>query len=176
MITFHDVEQGTPEWHALRRGKVTASNAYVLLTRGRNAATGGEGVSGGGYWAQRGHILEREAVEIYGDVYKCEPKSVGFIENDGFPGCGYSPDDVLPSYPLEVKCFKEEKHLACFENTPPEVYAQCQFGLMIGEYEYIDLIHYNPDVDDPKKCFRVIRIFRDEILIRRFKQILGFVK
>lgn len=72
--------------------------------------------------------------------------------------------------PLEVKCFKEEKHLACLEDTPIEVYAQIQFGLMISESDMARLIHYNPDIEDTSLCFKVIDVPRDEQLIKRFKE------
>ena len=65
MITTYKIEQTSPEWHELRNGLVTASNAYLLLTKGRNAAANNGQKSGSGYWANRGRTLESEAIEIY---------------------------------------------------------------------------------------------------------------
>jgi hypothetical protein len=174
MLTYHKVEQGSSEWHALRIGKVTASNAAVLLARGKKAATGTANISSGGFWAERGHILEVKALEAYEAVYDVKTEAIGFMTNDQFPDAGYSPDNYVVIkngiMPLEVKCFKEEKHLACLEDTPIEVYAQIQFGLMISESDMARLIHYNPDIEDTSLCFKVIDVPRDEQLIKRFKE------
>lgn len=175
MLTYHKVEQGSDEWHALRlQYPHTASLAWVLLTKGKNAARNTLGTHGTGYWAQRGHVLERQAIEVYSAVYGVQPESVGFITNTDYPGCGYSPDDMLPTIALEVKAFKEEKHLACLNgDIPPEVIAQIQFGLMISELNMGHLINYNPDIEDSSLCFKVTEIQRDERLIARFREKLG---
>lgn len=176
-ITYYKVVQGSAAWHALRIGKVTASNAMTLLSKGKYAATGTMGIGTSGFWAERGHILEREALEVYESVYGVQTEEVGFITNSDYPDCGYSPDNMrVPielNYPLEVKCFKEERHLLCLDDTPMEVYAQIQFGLMICEGDEADLIHYNPDIADNSLCFKVIKVLRDELLIARFKDKLG---
>lgn len=173
MLTIHEVKQGSNEWHALRTGLVTASNAGVLLAKGKNAARGTQGVRAGNYWSERGHILEDEAIEIYNSVYNTEVERPGFITNDEYPDCGYSPDGTLPELALEVKCFKEERHLLCLDDTPMEVYAQVQFGLMVTGWLMGHLIFYNPDIEDSDLCFRVIEVPRDELLIKRFREKLG---
>lgn len=176
MLTYHKVEQGSPEWHALRIGLITASNAMVLLTKGKNAARGTAGSHGSGFWAERGKILEREAIEIYETVYGVESEAFGFITNEEFPESGYSPDNVVVKLlrPLEVKCFKEEKHLACIAgDIPNEVIAQIQYGLMVTGWDLAHLINYNPDIEDSEKCFHVTPIARDELIIARFKEKLG---
>lgn len=174
MVTIHSVKQGTDEWHGLRvQYPHTASLAYVLLTKGKNAASNKFGVRGTGFWAERGHILEEEAVDVYNAVYGVEIERVGFVTNDQYPNCGYSPDGLLPSRGIEVKCFKEEKHLACLTDIPTEVYAQVQFGMMVAELPDCDLIFYNPDIEDSNLCFKVHRVLRDELLIKRFRIKLG---
>lgn len=171
---IHSVEQNTPEWLRLREGLITASNAHTLLTKGANAARAANKAnsSGGGYWANRGHELEDEAIEIYRRIKDVDVMRPGFITNSDYPACGYSPDGYAGIL-IEVKAFKDDKHIACLSETPTEVYAQCQFGMMIAECSELDLIHYNPDLDNPKLCYKVIRIERDERLIRRFEEKLG---
>lgn len=176
MITIHDVKQGTDEWHGLRlQYPHTASLAYLLLTKGKNAASNKQGVRSSGFWAERGHILEDEAIKVYEAVYGCDVERPGFITNTDYPDCGWSPDATRMEIRrgIEVKCFKDEKHLACLEEIPTEVYAQCQFGIMVGEMEIFDLVFYNPDIDDPKLCFKVHTMFPDRQLISRFKAKLG---
>jgi hypothetical protein len=55
-------------------------------------------------------------------------------------------------------------------NIPQEVYAQVQFGIMVGDLIDTDAIFYNPDVADDRLAFKVHRILRDELLIARFKE------
>jgi hypothetical protein len=170
MLITHQVKQGTDEWHALRlQYPHTASLAGVLLAKGKNAASNTQGSHGSGFWAQRGHILEDEAIEVYEAVYGVKVERPGFITNDKYPDAGYSPDAMLPTVAIEVKCFAEARHLECLKITPLEVYAQVQFGLMIAELDMAHLVHYNPDIADSKLCFRVIEVPRDEKLIERFK-------
>lgn len=169
MIITHQVKQGSPAWHALRiQYPHTASLAWILLTRGKNAASNTFGGGTAGFWALRGHILEEQAIEVYNAVYGVTVERPGFITNDDYPDCGYSPDGMLPQRGIEVKSFKDEKHLACLEIVPPEVYAQCQFGMMIAELPECDLIFFNPDVAD-EDAFKVHRLDRDEKMIDRFK-------
>lgn len=172
MIVTHDLKQGTPEWHAIRVGKVTASNAMVLLTKGKIAATGTSGTHGsGGFWAQRGHVLEEEAIEVYEAVHGCIIERPGFITNDEFPDTGWSPDGLRADIRkgIECKAFAQMKHLQCINIVPQEVYAQCQFGIMVGDLIDMDLVLYNPDVEESELCFYVHTIPRDDKLIERFK-------
>lgn len=39
-LTWHDLEQGTPQWFALRRGKITSSICHPLLVNGKNKGLG----------------------------------------------------------------------------------------------------------------------------------------
>lgn len=174
MLTYHKVKQGTQEWHALRvRYPHTASLAYVLLTKGKRAASNTIGSHASGYWAQRGHDLEPKAIQVYEAVEGVTAEEIGFITNDDYPDCGYSPDQMIMKYnrPLEVKCFKEEKHLACLDgDIPNEVICQIQFGMMISEADMIPLINYNPDIEDSRLCYKMTPIYRDEQIIKRFKE------
>lgn len=175
MVTIHKVEQGSDEWFALRKGRITASNAAALLLKGVNAAllkNNLDGINGGGsFWSNRGHTLEPEAIEIYEAVKGISVERAGFITNDRYPNAGYSPDGWEPM--VEVKCFAPAKHLECLTEVPMEVYAQCQFGLMVAEKDVIDLLLYNPDIEDDKLCFKIVPIYRDEKLIERFERKLG---
>jgi len=183
MVITHTVKQGTDEWHGLRvQYPHTASLAYVLLTKGKHAASNKFGVRGTGFWAERGHILEDEAIDIYESVYGVKVERIGFVTNTEYPKCGWSPDGgiglLIVSVDghrrgIEVKCFKEEKHLACIDEIPTEVYAQCEFGEMIGELDDLDLIFYNPDIEDSSLCFKVHRLLPDHILFKRFRIKLG---
>jgi len=156
VITIHEVEQGTDEWHKLRKGKVTASNAHKLLQFGKSRATE-ESSFKGNYHTERGKDLEKYAIEYYEKSQLVDVQRPGFITNSKYPDCGASPDGVTDRL-LEVKCFKDDKHLSITRlSIPFEVQSQIQFAMMICELDRCDLILYNPEVD-PKLAFRIIEV------------------
>lgn len=171
-VILYPVEQNTDEWHALRTGRITASNAHILLTRGLNAARNMQSGGNGNRWAQRGHDLEPEALSLYEAVKGVSIKHAGFVTNDDYPECGLSPDGWEPY--VEIKCFAEHNHRAAISDMPMSVYAQVQFGMMIGEKEWADVGFYNPDIADSQLVFKVVKVMRDERLIARFERILGY--
>jgi len=110
-VKINDVEQRSPEWFALRRGIITASEVGKFLINKDAKALGarqnlidkklGELADGDdtepsyeSYWMKRGTLLEPESIEAYekrtGDlVYH-----VGFISHDTLP-IGCSPDGMI---------------------------------------------------------------------------------
>lgn len=163
MVTYHkDIEQGTPEWHDLRRGIITASVAGKLITPTGKVAnnetvrqlayslaaeriTGRSEPSHQTFDMARGQIEEVFARDLYNANY--EPaEQCGFIENDslGFR-IGYSPDGVTKHGLIEIK-----SRLAKFQistilagEVPEEYMAQLQFGLLVSERPFIDFIQYS---------------------------------
>lgn len=160
-ITIHDVEQRSPEWFALRKGKVTGSNSHILLTNGLEQAlqtnTSNTGFSN--YWATRGKLLEKDAIELYEKLYDIDVLVPGFVTNTDYPNAGASPDGIAGNIILvEVKAFKDEKHNSITEdNIPFTVMAQLQFNMLICELETSDLVLYNPDLSIDK-AFKKISV------------------
>lgn len=120
-MKFHwDLEQRTPEWHALRAGRLTASDAGKLITpTGRPSASaekllGGKAAGALGLiedarawfaangwrdpyefdtaWMARGRELEPEAWAWFKFEVQAEVKACGFVEVDEFTG--FSPDGI----------------------------------------------------------------------------------
>lgn len=167
MLTLHNIEQRSDEWHALRDGKITASNAHKLLQYGKDKALEKSQFVGNIY-TERGQILESEALELYERVKDTNVLLVGFVTNSDYPDCGASPDAITDRL-IEVKCFNKDKHLSITsDNIPFEVMAQVQFGMMICEMQVADLVLYNPDVE-PKNALKIIEIERDEQIINNIK-------
>jgi hypothetical protein len=167
MLTLHNIEQRSAEWHKLREGRFTASNAGKLLEFGPHKALEPSTFTGN-KWTERGLILEPEAIELYERVKQIDVLHVGFVTNSHYPNCGASPDGLTDRL-IEVKCFEKDKHLSInLETIPFEVMAQLQFGMMICEMETADLVLYNPDVD-AKDALKIISVERD---IRIFNRIL----
>ncbi len=162
MIYHKDIEQGTPEWHDLRRGIITASVAGKLITPTGKVANNetvrqlayslaAERITGRSephfqtYDMARGQIEEVFARDIYNANYSTV-EQCGFIENDslGFR-IGYSPDGVTENGLIEIK-----SRLAKFQistilagEVPEEYMAQLQFGLLVSERQFINFIQYS---------------------------------
>lgn len=163
-ITYHhDIIQGSTEWHALRRGIVTASTAGVLITP-TGKISDSEGVrklayqlaaerltgrvekSFVSYEMERGHTEEVFARGLYSEnyapVYEC-----GFIESldPGFR-VGYSPDGLVGSDGLiEIKSrqAKYQVQTICSQAVPGEYMLQIQFGLWVSKRKWLDFIQYS---------------------------------
>jgi len=163
-VTYHkDIEQGTPEWHELRRGIVTASVVSKLITPTGKIAnnetvrqlayqlaaeriTGRVAPSFVSYEMERGHIEEVFARDLYskhyGPVTQC-----GFIETDrlGFR-MGYSPDGLVADCGLiEIKSRQAKFQVETFltGGVPSEYLLQLHFGLIVTGREWIDLVQYS---------------------------------
>lgn len=174
-VTIHDeILQGSDAWQQLRKDRYTGSNADKLLKFGTiQYAKNSDNNFWGNFHTQRGHILEDSAIEIYSQINKRTVNRPGFVTNDRFPTCGYSPDGIDGSILLEVKCFIEAKHMAIFGgNIPFKVLAQIYFGLLITECDEARLIIYNPDLE-VKWCYKSIVIKRNRNVNQNFKRILN---
>lgn len=188
-IHVHDIEQGTPEWIELRSGLYTGTSGDKLLAdaaktkivdgiTSRYAAAENTGF-GGNFFTKRGHILEEEAIELYEAITGHTVSRPGFITNDRYPSCGYSPDghDDSLGILLEVKCFNEQKHLEIYHakhpigEIPRKILAQIYFGRLIWEKRRARLIIYNPDLE-ADLAFKIIDLPFGRDIIANFKRIL----
>lgn len=162
-IYHSDIIQGSPEWHELRRGIVTASTAGVLVTPTGKIAdndsvrklayqlaaerlTGRAEKAFVSYEMERGNTEEVFARELYGETYApvCE---CGFIESSrlGFR-VGYSPDGLVgPDGLLEIKSrqAKYQVQTICTQAVPGEYMLQLQFGLWVSKRKWIDFVQYS---------------------------------
>lgn len=161
---YDDLEQNTPEWLALRENKVTGSIAYILLRRGLEHAlkVNINHLFKGNYWTERGHTLEAEVMtdvypKVFDDVDLLRP---AFVTNSKYPNAGCSPDAIHGDIMIEVKCFKDDNHLAIrsVKDIPAKIMAQIQFNMMICGLKKARLVMYNPDLDDLEKCLNIIAV------------------
>ena len=160
---YSEIEQGSPEWHHLRRNRITGTSAYKVL----QGKTVDEVINSlkkqksfhGNYYTQRGHVLEAEARDIYSQANNTEVHEVGAIINSKYPRTLVSPDGIVGLDGLiEVKCFQPKRHLKVYKTLDPAILAQIQFGLFVSEREWCDLLLYNPEMPDTKDCFLIRRI------------------
>jgi hypothetical protein len=181
---FADIEQGSPEWHELRRGIPTASMFKVLMVKNEvqkqrgtylnklagERITEQPAVSFVNEYMEKGKEVEPEIRRHYAFVRNCEPVQVAFIRNGK---CGASPDALIDDDGmLEIK--KAEPHIlipmleklredpAYF---PPEHIPQCQGNLMVADRKWIDLIVWA----HPKMRPLIVRAERDEHYIGQLR-------
>jgi putative phage-type endonuclease len=163
-IYHFDIEQGTDEWLALRRGVITASTIGKLITATGKPAnndtsraqllqllaeriTGDTEDSFYGEDMQRGHLLEPLARDLYAKHY-APVQECGFVtcEFDGVT-IGYSPDGLVGEDGLiEVKSPRQKTHLKSLltDEVPTEYLPQVQTGLAITGRAWCDFISYAP--------------------------------
>jgi putative phage-type endonuclease len=163
--TYHyDIEQGSDDWHALRRGKITASAVSRLITAtGKPAAndtsraqllqllaeriTGQSDASCYTDDMARGHLLEPLARDLYAKHYS-PVVECGFITATlGGVELGYSPDGLVGDDGLiEIKSPRQKNHLKALlaDNLPPEYVPQVQLGLAVTGRSWCDFISYAP--------------------------------
>ena len=163
--TYDDVEQGTEEWLALRRGIVTASTVGQLLTAtGRPAnndtsrrltlALVAERITGESeptYMNDdmlRGHLEEPIARDFYAEHFADGElvTTTGFMVNDGYGWqLGFSPDGLVGDHGLiEIKAPRAKAHLATFlaDAVPDRHMAQIQAGLLVSGREWCDFVSW----------------------------------
>jgi len=179
-----DIEQGTPEWLALRLGIATASELDCLLVSGKGEA--GFGVAAFTYMDQligeriteeaaeipfqtkatiRGHEQELVARSLYEGREEVSATQVGIILNHGI---GYSPDGLVGDdglIEIKTKLPKFQVGVILADEVPKEHIPQCQGGLWVSEREWIDFISYWPGMP-----LFVKRMYRDEVMIRKIAE------
>lgn len=175
VYTPQEVPQGSDKWHEVRNGLITGTDAYDLLMgksvqeilRNKKAQH-----FYGNWYTRRGHYLEDEGREIYAQTHsKVTP--VGFVVNSEYPKAGYSPDGFTKEGLWEHKAFNETKHLVVYESLTPQIIAQTQFGMLICNKPWCDLVLYNPSIEEISKCFLVRRLFPNPLIQNRLKTLLS---
>jgi hypothetical protein len=184
MQIITEIEQGSPEWHALRLGIVTCSNLDALLVSGKGEA--GFGAAAFSYMDQligeritgeaaepplqsraieRGHELEPVARGLYEAREQVTTNPAAIILNHGI---GYSPDGLVADHGLieiKTKLPKYQVGVILGGEIPKEHVAQCQGGLWVSEREWIDFICYWPGMP-----LFIRRAVRDEPTIRKLAE------
>jgi len=163
-IIIHDVEQGSPEWHELRKGKYTGSTAMRLL-QGKPLPRDYE--FQGNKHTKRGHMLEHIAIMEYERQTGIKVLRPGFITNTAYPIAGYSPDCIAGDTLLEVKCLNGEAHEKLASGKIPlEYLCQIYFGMVICGLPNAKLLAYNPEYQD---SLTILDIIYTEKILKNIK-------
>lgn len=148
----NEIEQGSPEWLAIRKNKISGSTAYKLLGKGvpsLRSFNDDDNSFTGNFATKRGHLLETEAIELYEAINDVKVQTTGFVLNDKYPHAIYSPDGYMEDRTIEVKCFLPKAHLEAIKRPSIKILAQCYFGQIVLEKELTDLILYCPKDEIP---------------------------
>jgi hypothetical protein len=181
-----DVEQRSAEWFACRAGRLTASCAKHLLSKGKGSAesagrrdlrarlvverlTGKPEDDGDGFTnaaMQWGVEHEAEAFAAYEALTGTLTSRVGFLAHHELMAGG-SPDGVIGDFEglLEIKCPKSATHLGYLRGSkavPAEHQAQLIHMLWLTGCEYIDFLSFDPRFPPHLQTF-LVRLTRSSV-------------
>ena len=178
------IEQGTPEWHELRRGKVTASRVADILARTKT----GPSASRQNYlielalqrttktiepsytnaameWGTATEPQARVAYEVNTHNFVDQ---VPFIDHPTIKGFGCSPDGLVGKDGLlEIKCPNTATHIETLlsQSVPGKYNTQMQFQMACTGRQWCDFVSFDNRLPEELQLF-VTRVPRDEVFIR----------
>lgn len=181
-MKIHNFPQYSPEYWAMKLGKITASNFKKAMSVRKGTSSLGarigllrelvderlDGVRREGYTSEAmayGSEMESMARKYYEDRFGVTVKQVGFISMDDNIGC--SPDGLIGDPGgIEIKCPLKKTHIKYLkDNILPTQYAPQVYGsLWITDRQYWDFVSFCPE-DDPDPDYDHVfckRVFRDE--------------
>ena len=178
------IDQRSPEWFELRKGKFTASEIYKLMGQKGMGKTGETYVMEkvaeelgatmppvSTYAMERGTELEPYAKMHYSKAFNCSVSQAEFIIAPWCEDAGASPDGIVTDWDkvgssklIEIKCpMNPVNHLQNFmirssaelKAIRPEYYWQVQLQMAVCEISLCDFVSYYPEIDPD---FRMISI------------------
>jgi len=173
------IEQGTPEWHELRRGKVTASRVADILAKTKT----GPSASRQNYlielalqritktiepsytnaameWGTATEPQARVAYEVNTHNFVDQ---VPFIDHENIPWFGCSPDGLVGKDGLlEIKCPNSATHWEYFKSKePPKKYfIQMQAQMSVTGAKWCDFVSFDPRMPERSQLL-IVNVPRD---------------
>jgi hypothetical protein len=160
-----EVEQGTPEWHRMRAGVITASRVHDIIKKGR--AKGSYSAARQTYMNELiaqvctgllpdqltakqvawGHENEPKALALYDPFEDKQINQIAFVYGLDMR-CGVSPDALVnDNGGLEIKCpWTTSQYIdQLLGGEPkPEYLTQMQYSMWLTGREYWDFANYDP--------------------------------
>ncbi len=174
-----DVEQGTPEWHQIRLGRLTGSvvsDAFATIKSGWGAGrknlrvrlvlerlTGKSQESGfSSFDMERGTLLEPDARSAYEVETGLLVQQIGFVAHDELMA-GCSPDGLTEDGLVDFKCPKAATHLDYLRGGLPNDYRlQLIHGLWLTGRQWAEMVSFHPDFPESVRL-KVTRIYAKDI-------------
>lgn len=186
--------QGTPEWHAARAGRVTASRIADLTARTKSGwsasrmnymadliaerltGTVAEGFSSPAM--RHGTETEPEARAAYEFFQDVTVTEVGFVVHPTIERAGCSPDGLVGDIGMvEIKCPNTATHLeTLLGGTVPEKYLkQMQWQMRCCGRAWCDFVSYDPRLPARMQLF-IQRVARDDAMLAEIEtQVIDFL-
>lgn len=183
-----NIVQGSPEWLALRAGKVTASRVADVIAKTKTgvAATrakyAGEliaerltGVPAERYtngamaWGTEKEPEARKAYEFYRDTDVAE---VAFVLHPTIADSGASPDGLVDVEGLlEIKCPETHTHIETLLNkaVPSKYVTQMMWQMACTGRKWCDFVSFDPRLPESMQFF-CQRVHRDEAMIAELER------
>jgi putative phage-type endonuclease len=166
------IEQGTPEWHAERCGKITASRIADMLAKTKS----GWGASRANYAAQLvaerltgivaegysnaamqwGTNTEPDAASAYAFYEGADLEVVGFIHHPDIAMSGASPDRLVGDDGLvEIKCPNTATHIQTLLDgaVPGKYRMQMQWQMACTGRLWCDFVSFDPRMPEDMRLF-----------------------
>lgn len=191
---MNEIEQGSPEWKALRCGKVTASRVADVVAKTKT----GYSASRANYLAQliaerltgtpaetytnaamqHGTETEPEARAAYEFYQGVTVEQIAFVPHPKIDQAGASPDGLVNADGLvEIKCPNTATHLETLlgQAVPGKYDTQIQFQLACTGRKWCDFVSYDPRMPEHMRLF-IKRVARDDKRINELEtEIAGFL-
>jgi len=175
-----EIVQGSPEWHALRIGKVTASRVSDVIAKTKT----GWGASRANYMAELiaerltgepaekftnaamawGTEKEPDARAAYEFFRDAQVSEIAFVDHPVIGMTGASPDGLVGDHGLvEIKCPNTATHLDTLltQAIPSKYVTQMLWQMACTGRQWCDFVSYDPRLPETMSLF-VKRVDRDD--------------
>jgi putative phage-type endonuclease len=191
---MEEIVQGTPEWHALRLGKVTASRvadviaktksgpsasrakyAAELIAERLTGTTADRFTNAAMAWGTEQEPAARKTYEFYRDT---DVEQVAFVLHPTIGDSGASPDGLVDVDGLvEIKCPETHTHIETLlgQAVPAKYVTQMQWQMACTGRAWCDFVSYDPRLPEPMRFF-CKRVMRDDGLIAELeREVVAFL-
>lgn len=176
MRKYNNIQQGTDEWHQIRKGKITGTTLkaimgtpkarqdaiYELIAERLTVGVDGDYENA----MERGTRLEPDAIAIFELEMGKQVERTGFCEHDDYPLICNSPDGLIgEKEAIETKCMGGKNHVKMWlTNQIPDEYEwqAIQYFVVNDKLEKLYFVGYNPDI--PTHPIHIIELNRSEIV------------
>ena len=184
------IEQGSPEWHQARLGKVTASRISDVAAKIKP----GWGASRAKYMGeliaesltheptpsyinaamQHGTDTEPQAAAAYAFYTDAELELVGFVDHPKIDQAGCSPDRLIGKDGLvEIKCPQTSTHIDTLlgSSIPKKYIDQMQWQRACTKPKWCDFVSFDPRMPPETQLF-IQRVERDKERIKDLEEMV----
>jgi putative phage-type endonuclease len=187
---IYDIEQGTDNWHAARRGKATASriadiiaktktgwgasrkNYLAQLVAERLTGTTAESFTSAAMrWGTETEPQARAAYEFFRDQ---EVSQIGFVDHPTIAMAGASPDGLIDDDgSLECKCPNTATHIETLlgAKIPDNYIVQVQWQMACCDRAWCDWMSFDPRMPQELQMF-VKRVKRNKTRIKELEKLV----